>query len=194
MLFKREILAGIGAGRITLAFRRWRRPSVKAGSRLRTAAGVLAIKSVETTSPDRVTVADAKRAGFASLADLMADLERQGDGTLHCIAFRLDGADPRIALRGKATLSGADRAAIAERLARMDRDDPWTYRVLALIGLKPGTRAADLAVELGESDLKRFKTRVRRLKELGLTESLEVGYRLSPRGRSYWKQTPGHDS
>ena len=27
-----------------------------------------------------------------------------------------------------------------------------------------------------------FKRRVRRLKELGLTESLEVGYRLSPRG------------
>ena len=27
-----------------------------------------------------------------------------------------------------------------------------------------------------------FKRRVRQLKELGLTESLEVGYRLSPRG------------
>jgi hypothetical protein len=30
-----------------------------------------------------------------------------------------------------------------------------------------------------------FKTRVRRLKALGLTESLEVGYRLSPRGRAF---------
>ena len=29
-----------------------------------------------------------------------------------------------------------------------------------------------------------FKTDVRKLKELGLTESLEVGYRLSPRGRT----------
>lgn len=29
-----------------------------------------------------------------------------------------------------------------------------------------------------------FKRRVRQLKELGLTESLEVGYRLSPRGRA----------
>jgi hypothetical protein len=30
-----------------------------------------------------------------------------------------------------------------------------------------------------------FKRDVRKLKELGLTESLEVGYRLSPRGRAY---------
>jgi hypothetical protein len=29
-----------------------------------------------------------------------------------------------------------------------------------------------------------FKLDVRKLKELGLTESLEVGYRLSPRGRA----------
>ena len=29
-----------------------------------------------------------------------------------------------------------------------------------------------------------FKADVRKLKELGLTESLEVGYRLSPRGRA----------
>ena len=30
-----------------------------------------------------------------------------------------------------------------------------------------------------------FKRNVRKLKELGLTESLEVGYRLSPRGEAY---------
>lgn len=31
---------------------------------------------------------------------------------------------------------------------------------------------------------------VRQLKELGLTESLEVGYRLSPRGRALLRQNP----
>ncbi len=31
----------------------------------------------------------------------------------------------------------------------------------------------------------RFKRRVRQLKGLGLTISLDVGYRISPRGRSY---------
>jgi ribosomal protein S19E (S16A) len=32
---------------------------------------------------------------------------------------------------------------------------------------------------------------VRKLKELGLTESLEVGYRLSPRGRALLDREPG---
>jgi ribosomal protein S19E (S16A) len=30
---------------------------------------------------------------------------------------------------------------------------------------------------------------VRKLKELGLTESLDVGYRLSPRGRAFLART-----
>jgi hypothetical protein len=56
--------------------------------------------------------------------------------------------------------------------------------VLRLIADRPGTRAADLAAELGREKLP-FKAEVRKLKELGLTESLQVGYRLSPRGRAY---------
>jgi DNA-binding IclR family transcriptional regulator len=52
--------------------------------------------------------------------------------------------------------------------------------VLEIIGRRPATRAADLAAELGR-DLVTFKRDVRKLKELGLTESLEVGYRLAPR-------------
>jgi hypothetical protein len=55
--------------------------------------------------------------------------------------------------------------------------------VLELIRDHPATRAADLAASLGR-DTRPFKTDVRKLKELGLTESLEVGYRLSPRGRA----------
>ncbi|CAN5854161.1 hypothetical protein BH23ACT4_BH23ACT4_13850 [soil metagenome] len=38
-----------------------------------------------------------------------------------------------------------------------------------------------LAEEIGEPGLL-FKQKVRRLKELGLTESLSIGYRLSSRG------------
>jgi ribosomal protein S19E (S16A) len=34
-------------------------------------------------------------------------------------------------------------------------------------------------------DTQPFKLRVRRLKELGLTESLPKGYRVSPRGRAF---------
>jgi hypothetical protein len=37
----------------------------------------------------------------------------------------------------------------------------------------------------GDANLRGVLTRVRRLEERGLTESLEVGYRLSPRDRAY---------
>ena len=39
----------------------------------------------------------------------------------------------------------------------------------------------------GCQETARFKRRVRQLKGLGLTISLDVGYRISPRGRSYLK-------
>ena len=61
---------------------------------------------------------------------------------------------------------------------------PWTRQVLRLIAENPGVRAPDLAASLGRDTLA-FKRDVRRLKELGLTISLPVGYELSPRGRAY---------
>ena len=56
--------------------------------------------------------------------------------------------------------------------------------MLCLIADHPGVRAADLAARLQRETLP-FKADVRKLKELGLTESLDVGYRLSPRGRAF---------
>lgn len=54
-------------------------------------------------------------------------------------------------------------------------------QVLRLIAAAPSVPAADLAERLGIEKPK-FKRDVRKLKELGLTESLKMGYRLSPRG------------
>ena len=56
--------------------------------------------------------------------------------------------------------------------------------MLRLIAERPGVRAPDLAAALGRETLP-FKRDVRKLKELGLTNSLTVGYELSPRGRAY---------
>ena len=67
---------------------------------------------------------------------------------------------------------------------------PWTTETLQLIADNPGTRAADLAPELHQERLP-FKANVRKLKELGLTISLERGYRLSPRGTAYLLRTRG---
>lgn len=186
MLFPQRFHAGLADGSVTLAFRRWRRPSVKAGGRQRTPVGELAIDAVDEVALDDITDGEARRAGYADRADLLCELARRPDGTLYRIAFHHAGADPRIALREQAELSDDEWQRIAARLDRLDRASrhgPWTATVLRLIAERPAVRAADLAESLGREKLP-FKTDVRKLKELGLTESLEVGYRISPRGRA----------
>ena len=186
MLFPQRFHAGLADGSVMLAFRRWRRPSVKAGGRQRTPVGELAIDAVDEVALDDIGDGDARRAGYADRDDLLRELARRPDGTLYRIAFHLSGPDPRLALRDQAALSDDDWGAIESRLARLDRASrhgPWTATVLRLIADRPAVRAGDLAASLGRDKLP-FKTDVRKLKEMGLTESLEVGYRLSPRGRA----------
>jgi hypothetical protein len=111
----------------------------------------------------------------------------KGDGDLYRIEVALAGADSRIALRKDDKLDAAALAEIAARLDRFDkaaRDGAWTRQTLAMIAKRPGERAPNLAADQGRETLA-FKRDVRKLKELGLTESLEVGYRLSPRGRAF---------
>jgi DNA-binding IclR family transcriptional regulator len=73
--------------------------------------------------------------------------------------------------------------AVIERLTAIDRQETWSVRILELIARRPAVLAARLAATM-DLETSRFKRRVRQLKELGLTESLEVGYRLSPRGEA----------
>ena len=90
-----------------------------------------------------------------------------------------------IASRSRSTTSSRaeDIAAIRAKLARIDRDEPWTEKTLALIGKHPRIAASKLAEKLGRETLP-FKVDVRKLKKLGLTQSFEVGYEISPRGRA----------
>ena len=182
MLFKQTILTKVGAGEVSVAFRRWTKPSVKAGGFLVTSAGRLAIDEVRPVREADITEAAARLAGEASRADLMAALAK-GRGELHRITFHLEGDDPRVALRDDSQPSAADRAALGTRLARMDARAPWTKLFLDLIAAHPGRRAGDLAQMAGMERLE-FKVRVRRLKALGLTISLKTGYRLSSRGEA----------
>lgn len=187
MLLKRAALEAIRDGRVSLVFRKWRRPTVKAGGSLKTAIGVLAIDRVDVVR--QITDADAKRAGFASRAALLRELDQAPGGSIYRIAVRFAGADPRIALRRAKPTADAWRA-LEQTLRRMDalaKSGPWICATLDVIARRPATRAEELARELGlAKDV--FKPRVRRLKELGLTESLEVGYRLSPRGEDALKR------
>ena len=179
MLFKAPVLAAIAEGKVDLAFRRWRKPTVKAGGTLTTPVGVLAIDEIMIVAAETISDADAVRAGYASAAQAVAALE--GEAPIHRIAFRLIGEDPRRALRLDVSSAALDE--IETRLARLDARGPWTAAVLELIAAHPGVRAPDLAARLGRETLA-FKIDVRKLKALGLTESLEVGYRLSPRGQA----------
>jgi hypothetical protein len=181
MLFREDVLRGIADGRVTLAFRRWRKAPPAVGSTLRTPVGVLTFDRVETVDEGDITPGDVERTGLTAQA-LRASLA--GDGTLLRIELRLSGADPRIALREQPP-STEEIDTILARLARFDAaaEAPWTTRTLALIAERPATVARVLATAV-DVDLAIFKRRVRQLKELGLTESLDVGYRLATRGEA----------
>lgn len=186
MRIPRPVLDGVVEGTVTLAFRRWDRPRARAGAEHRTAVGLVAIDAVDEVSVDEITEADARAAGSASRDELLAFLDK-GSGPIYRMRLRHAGPDPRVELRNDGDLDDTQVAYIGERLARLDRASrhgPWTRTVLDLIAANPGRRAPELAEECGR-ETQPFKTDVRKLKELGLTESLEVGYRISPRGRAY---------
>jgi hypothetical protein len=179
MLFREDVLRGIAAGHVTLAFRRWRRAPPAPGATLRTPVGVVTFDRVDVVDEGDITPDDVRRSGLSAAA-LRASLA--GEGTLLRLEFRLSGDDPRIALRARPP-GPTELTQIAAGLARLDAaaDAPWTARYLEIIAERPATVARTLAATVG-AEAATFKRRVRQLKELGLTESLEVGYRLSPRG------------
>lgn len=182
MLFKAKVLERIGRGEVTLAFRRWAKPTVRAGGTLLTAAGVLAIDSIERIDLDAIPVGDVEAAGYASRQDLVRDL--RPDGELYRIAFHVAGKDPRENLRENDTLDSGDIAALTEALARLDRTGEWTSAALSIIAERDGRTAAEMAERIG-IEKRALKRKIRQLKALGLTESLAVGYRLSPRGHAF---------
>jgi len=176
VLFKASQLAGIADGSIDLTFRRWPAPRVRAGSQQRTAIGVIAFDAVDRV--DDVSDEEARRAGWASREAVFKQFARRA-GDLYRIELHLAGPDPRAVLREQVP----DADELAALHARLERWGPWAVQYLEAIAEHPGVRAPDLAAGFG-METHAFKLRVRRLKELGLTESLRVGYRLSPRGEA----------
>ena len=155
MLFKRPVLDGIADGTISLAFRRWARPRVQVGSRLRTAVGVLEVDAIDRVDVDDVTAIDARHAGFSSRDDLLRALDQRADGSVYRVQLHRAGSDPRVALRGPGARPAAARGEVQGRLARLDatsRHGSWTRTVLRLIRDRPGVRAADLAPRAGSGD------------------------------------------
>jgi hypothetical protein len=193
VLFQARFWPLITDGSVTVTFRRWKRRQVVAGHRYRTGHRIVGrimieVDDVRVVDPARITKADARRAGFPDPETLVDQLRGDPDLPVFRIAFHVvEEPDPRSVLAASDVLSADDRAEIDRRLNRLDRASShgaWTRATLDVIAARPATRAADLAAGFGR-ETQPFKTDVRKLKNLGLTESLEVGYRLSPRGRAY---------
>jgi hypothetical protein len=188
MLFEQRFWPLIADGSVTLTFRRWRRCQAVAGRRYRTPGGIIEVEQVDVVTPSSITDREARQSGYPSAAAAVSDLRGEPSSPVYRVQFHaVDEPDPRAVLAATEELTADDRAEIDRRLDRLDRaaaDEPWTRAVLECIAARPATRAADLAASFGR-ETQPFKLDVRKLKNLGLTISLETGYRLSPRGEAY---------
>lgn len=188
MLFESHFRDGIVDGSVTLTFRRWKRRQAVAGHRYRTLAGSIQVDSIDVVDPAAISDVEAGHSGYPSAHALREDLRGSTEYPVYRVSFHYLGSDdPRDRLAASADLAPEDIAALDRRLARLDaaaNDGPWTSATLDAIAANPGLRAADLAALLGR-DRDSLKVDIRKLKNLGLTLSLEVGYRLSPRGEAY---------
>lgn len=193
MRFTKPFWPGIADGTTTLAFRAWKAPTVVVGRPYRTGGGRVEVSAVDVVDPAAITEADAALAGHESAEEIRIHLASAASGRragahVYRVEFKLlTEDDPRETLANNDQLGDADVGELDRRLDRLDHSakvGPWTRRTLRLIADRPATRAPDLAASVGR-ETQPFKLDVRKLKNLGLTISLNPGYRLSPRGLAY---------
>ncbi|ASW73236.1 hypothetical protein IQ37_09135 [Chryseobacterium piperi] len=190
MLFKEIHLQGIKSGKISLAFRNWQKASVNKGSLLHTSIGLVEIRAVEAISENDITDKDALNAGFTDKKQLLKSLISSNKGTLFKITVSYHSPDPRIDLREQSELSKQEFEDLTRKLERLDqfsKSGPWTKSVLYAINENPNFHAIGIA-DLTGFEKEWLKLNIRKLKNLGLTISLQIGYELSPLGKEYLKK------
>ncbi|MCE6991913.1 hypothetical protein [Dyadobacter sp. CY323] len=186
MLFTMKHLNDIKSGKISLAFRKWKKPGAKSGSRIQTGIGLVEITSFAECGRETITEQDAVQAGFRDLKSLLAVLDKVAEGTIYKIGVKYFSEDPRIDLRQKMEITDEEFEALKEKLDHLDKGSKlgsWTIKTLKAIQENPMLRAADLAVK-ARKEKEWLKLNIRKLKNLGLTVSHEPGYTLSPLGES----------
>ena len=191
LLFQKRFHAGIVDGAVRLTFRLWEKPHVKVGGRYRVhPIGVVEVNGVESVALADISESDARAGGFVSRAELLEYMAlvaktALSDATpVFRVAFMHGGDGDRVPIALDAKLSAEALADLQKRLGRLERDGTWVRRVLELIGQHPRVAASQLARKL-KRETEPFKVDVRKLKKLGLTQSFEVGYEVSPRGKKY---------
>jgi hypothetical protein len=194
VLFQRRFHAGIADGSITKTFRVWSRPQATVGGRYQVGkVGLLQVDAIEQVTLASISEADVAAAGFESREAMTKYVRRASrkpfdeETTVYAVTFHFDGPDdrPKPDTGGAPTQEAATE--LSEKLLKMDERHtlgPWTLAVLGLIEEQPGVVSTELANQLGR-ERQQFKNDVRKLKKLGLTISLETGYKLSPKGEAY---------
>jgi len=186
MLFQRRFHERIRSGEIGYTVRIWLSPRVKVGGRYALGGnGAVVVDKIYETRLDDITPALARRCGFESLADLLKTAKHGAGERVFVIDFHYDraGARPN---PDTGRVSAEELAKLVQRLEAMDRRSSvgaWTLATLRAIEARPGVLAAKLARSLGRPR-DDFKRDVRKLKNLGLTLSLDIGYRLTPKGEA----------
>jgi hypothetical protein len=184
MQFRKPFKIAIRNGEVTRSFRNWQRPQATIGGRYNLhPEGAIEVTGLKQVTLDKLRESDLKSTGIEDLQALQK-LLGVGDpaSRLYQVDFRYLGPD-LVNQTDTSTPQAAELESLARRLKATDRrsNQPWTVALLEQLRETPGKRAADLAPAFGW-DTPRCKTQVRKLKVLGLTISLETGYRLSPRG------------
>lgn len=187
MLFKETHLSGIKSGKITLAFRKWQRASVKTGSLLHTAIGLVEISNIETVTENDITDSDALNAGFEDKKQLFKSFPRNSTGAIFKISVNYHSEDPRIKLREQTKLSDPEFTGLKKKLEKLDnysKQGNWTEKILLTIKDNPSLHAIGIA-KLTGFEKEWLKLNIRKLKNLGLTISHSIGYELSPLGEHF---------
>ena len=180
MLFKTRFHEGIRSGDITMTIRAWQKAQATPGKEYKLGATErIAVTVVDPISLSEIRPRDAKASGFSSTDELVEMLRKESGrkltarSKLYRVRFRYAGERK----------DDAPSYSRDELNARLDRMGEWSRKILKLIAENSGVSSAILAKQMGRERFS-FKADVRKLKRLGLTRSLEVGYEITSAGRS----------
>jgi hypothetical protein len=179
LLFKTRFHEGIRSGEITMTIRAWQKPQATSGKEYKLgASGRIAVTAVNPVTLSEIRSRDVKASGFSSIDELVHMLRKESRRKLtarskvYRVRFRYTG-------ERKDEMPTYSRD---ELNAKLDRMGAWSRNLLTLIADNRGVSSAILAKKMGRERLG-LKADVRKLKRLGLTRSLEVGYEITNSGR-----------